>query len=323
MAYKKIEGIKPFNDLQLKSCYYHQLAAAYTAYGIEPKVIAGNFLPLYEFDEEKKALKPDCREVLDENTLEVLTGVRRDKYKTVDGLEEFVIEKINAGKPILLLADCFYLEYRKDMYLQNHLSHYILVYGYDSGKREFIINEHQFRNSFRYVERTAAIDCIVQAYNGFLSRLMKNEYSLLVFTQVGEGRGNALESFMKGISSRATELKKSIEEFEKGMGYLRATLLSREEFEQNEDTVISFIGEVRGYKSIQKNILGYLFGKGELYGIADRIMEDYIFLHGLLVKMKVMRKYDRQHIGKILIRCDELTELERKMHLKLRRGEYA
>ena len=52
----KIEGIKPFNDLMLKSCYYNQLAAGYSAFGIDPKIIAGNYLQLYEFDEKTKKL---------------------------------------------------------------------------------------------------------------------------------------------------------------------------------------------------------------------------------------------------------------------------
>ena len=153
MTNTKIAGIKPFNELLLKSCYDQQMAAVYAAFGIDPKIIAGNYLPLYEFDAKKKEIKINSFKILDENLLEDLTGVHRDRYKKVNELEKFVAEQIDEGHPVLLMVDCFYLDYREDTYLQTHIAHSILIYGYDSEKRIFIINEHMFRNSYKYIEK--------------------------------------------------------------------------------------------------------------------------------------------------------------------------
>lgn len=323
MAYKKIDGVKPFNELQLRSCYYHQMAAAYTAFGIEPQIIAGNYLPLYEFDAKKKEMKIKPFEILDENILEDLTGVHRDRYKKVDELEKFATEQINAGHPVLLMVDCFYLDYREDTYLQTHVAHSILIYGYDSEKRIFIINEHMFRNSYKYIEKFVPMHVIITAYNNFIDRLMKNGFSLIVFQKKRDVENIELDILKRKISSMKKELRKSVRNFGKCIDFIRVNLSEREKFDKIKDTIISYIGEARRYKNTQRNLLGFLFDKGELYSIADRIVENYIFIYGLIVKMKAMNQYNTQFIRKILARCDELLELESKLHAGLMRGDYA
>ena len=42
MPKKVLEGIKPFNEMSLKSCYYNQMVAAYSYFGVDPKIIASN-----------------------------------------------------------------------------------------------------------------------------------------------------------------------------------------------------------------------------------------------------------------------------------------
>ena len=323
MAVKKIEGIKPFNDLQLKSCYNQQTAAVYMMFGINPKIIVGNFLPLYQFDAKQQLLLIHSCKILDENELESMTGIHVHKFVKTDELEEFVISHIDIGKPVLLLVDCFYLNYRKDTYLQKHCSHFILIYGYDREERGFIVNDHMYRNSYKYAERFVPIDVIVTAYKNFVAQLMENNYSLITFTKIGKGQGTVTETFKKGVTIRRNDLQKSILAFRKGIEYIHLCLSKEEMFEEEKDNIISFIGEVRGYKNIQKNIIGYICGEEVIYKISDRIVEDYIFIYGLMVKMKVMDQYNLQIINKILTRCNELFELESKLHSWLIRGDYA
>ena len=123
----KIEGIKPFNDLMLKSCYYNQLAAGYSAFGIDPKIIAGNYLQLYEFDEKTKKLDVKHIELLDDSDLFDLTGIKRIFVGFVDDLKDFVITQIDNQCPVLIPVDGFSLSYRKDTYKKIHNSHFILI----------------------------------------------------------------------------------------------------------------------------------------------------------------------------------------------------
>lgn len=322
MAYKKIEGIKPFNDLQLKSCYYHQLAAALTGFGVNPQIVAGNYLPLYKYDAKQKSLALNCSEILDEYKLEFWTGVQINKYKNIDKLKEFVCEQIDTGTPVLLLVDCFYLDYREDTYLKNHNSHSILIYGYDSKERTFIISEHMYLNSYQYMEKFAPMDVIIKAYNNFVARLMKNDWSLVTLTRKREARDFTVENFAKEIKLRKEDLQNSLREFRKGMEFLCSCLFKQERFEQERDNMIFFIGKVLGYKNIQKNIIGYLWGYGGIYKAADRIVENYIFIYGVLIKMRALKQYNIQYIEKIMRRCSELLELESELHARLERGNY-
>lgn len=79
---------KPFNELQLKSCYYHQMVTAYSLFGIPSQIIVGNYFPFYKFDTEKEVLSISNSEILDEKVLKVLTGVQKTFYKKINNLEE-------------------------------------------------------------------------------------------------------------------------------------------------------------------------------------------------------------------------------------------
>ena len=320
MVYKKLEGIKPFNELQLKSCYYHQMATAYSLFGIPSQIIVGNYFPFYKFDTEKEVLSISNSEILDEKVLEVLTGVQKTFYKKIDNLEEFVEKQINDNIPVVLPVDCFYLDYREDTYLQKHIIHFILIYGYDNNAKTFIINEHMYQNSYKYIERIVSMDVIITSYKNFIDRLMQNEWSLITLTKKKEPYGIASDFFRSAIADRVDDLKNSVCEFREGIRYICDCLSEQKKYEEKNEEMISFIGSVRVYKNIQKNIIGYLGEEKEVYNVADRIVEDYIFIYGLMVKMKVMKKYNLHFVEKILNRCNELLELESKLHLWFIRG---
>lgn len=313
--YKKIDGLQPFNDLLLQSCFYNQRTAAYSAFGIDPKIVAGNYLPLYKFYPKTGILKLDCREIFNKAEMQRLTGVKLNKYKIVDNFEKFVIGQINKNCPVMVFVDCFYLNYRKDTYKKMHSLHSILIYGYDDIKKIFVISEHMYLNSFKYTEQAVSIDIIKAANQSYMQRFMKGKNSLITFTRLKEpSMASAGELFLKKIAARKTDLRKSLDEFEKGMECLIACLSEQTKLESELDVIIKFLGEVRRNKNVQKNLLGYVFGENEMYTIADRIIEDYIFIYGLMVKMKITKRYDRNALEKAIVRCEEVLFLEKKLH---------
>ncbi len=116
MSKRVLPGLKPFNELNLKSCYYNQVVAGYSLFGIDPKIIAGNYLPLYKFDEKEKVLDVEHEEIFTQKELYDLTGVEKEFFKPVKNLKEFVITQIDNGCPVIIPVDCFYLTYREDLY---------------------------------------------------------------------------------------------------------------------------------------------------------------------------------------------------------------
>ena len=320
MAYKKIEGIKPFNEMHLRSCYYNQLVAAYTAFGLNPKFIAGNYLPLYSFDSENNILSINCCEIFNEKELCKITGIKIIKFEKTDNLEKFVIKQINNQRPVIVFVDSFYLDYRDDTYKDQHISHALLIYGYDTTNKIYIVNEHMYMNSYQYIEKKVSMEMLAQAYENFVSGLMVSKYSLFCFSKKNQMQENGVETIRVGLLNRRKELIKSKNHFKKGIDHLKICLNDRKKLIEQQDSILSFLGAAKMYKNTQRNLLGYLFGEEGIYKTADRVMENYTFINALLFKMKVTECYNDAAIKKIISRFDELELLESELHEWLIQG---
>lgn len=134
----------------------------------------------------------------------------------------------------MLPVDCFYLDYREDTYLQKHIIHFILIYGYDNIAKTFIINEHMYQNSYKYIERIVSMDVIITSYKNFVDRLMQNEWFLITLTKKKEPYGIASEFFRNAKADRVDDLKNSVCEFREGIRSIYNCLLEQKKYEEKK-----------------------------------------------------------------------------------------
>lgn len=172
MEKNKINGVKPFNEFLFKSCYYHQLIAGISCFGVDRDAILLNAFILIQknFNTVKEVF-------LNEKKLEKLLGYKRTHCNIT---KEKLIRCIDKGNPIIVGVDCYYLESRKDTYQNQHFPHFVLAYGYDLGKKEVNVVDHQYLNSYEYQEKIISLDNLLLANRMLIKGVLKRKRSCYI-----------------------------------------------------------------------------------------------------------------------------------------------
>lgn len=158
MPKNKLTGVRPFNGCYFRSCYYHQLIAGMGCFGLPADnvlltafpVIEKNFAAIEKYSAEKM--------------VEKYSGCKMKKYRLT---KERLISSIDAGHPVIVGVDCFYLEGRTDTYQKTHLTHFLLVYGYDTENDIVNAVDHSYVNSYKYIEKEVALSNLLEANQRF------------------------------------------------------------------------------------------------------------------------------------------------------------
>lgn len=172
MTKHKIKGIKPFNGCHFKSCYYHQLIAGISCFGIDKDDIIFNFFPVI-----KESFVIENTDIADEKQLAKILGYKNTRTNVG---KKKLIKCIDAKMPVIVGVDSYYLQSRADTYLKEHSPHFLLVYGYDDNKNQADVIDHNYKNSYEYVEKTISLDNLFFANKMFRTGVFKRKLSCYI-----------------------------------------------------------------------------------------------------------------------------------------------
>ena len=167
-----IKGVKPYNHMLFRNCYYHQLISGLAAFNVDSEdiVLSYFYLPYSNFgveDVEAKRPQEEC------------------PYKITDAniSKRKIIKFVDSNRPVIVGVDCFYIKERKETYKRSHQYHYILVYGYDLETKTFNIIDHSYLNDFNYMEKQIPIEELIQANRSYKKRLCKKNTTSFLLTE--------------------------------------------------------------------------------------------------------------------------------------------
>ena len=310
-----LRGVRPYNELALKSCYYNQLVTGYSMFKAEPRIVIADYLPLYSFDEKSKDLTILSVNVMNEETMQLLTGVERKKHNCINNIQDFLRLHIDSREPIILPVDCFYLSYRVDTFEKQHSPHFILVYGYDLEEKNYYVVDHMFQNSAEYRKQKVPMRELYSAYKYFSESMeIEQDKPLTVLKKVGVPKGNFSEIYRQGIQNRREDIRKSGEMFKNYIDFLLKAIQNIQNSDDFFEKSITALGNIRWLKNVQKNIFERVFHDSEMNRVTDRILEDYIFLYGIALKLKMKGIYSAKEVSCFAIRAEEVLELETRLH---------
>ncbi len=255
-----IDNINGFNSVFYRDCLYNQTFALIQHYKRDIRCILSDDVFYYTL--QKGAIpslipavysKDDFQKALDKIGLNVETEIECNDI--ISKIENSIIH----GRPVLLLVDCFYLTTRPDMYLKKHWSHVVLIYGFNRGKKEFIIMDHSDVMELDYKEVIIPYDSIKNAYRAYFDTF-NNKRNLITY----------YEFFEK-------EADENISQEEWKRAYRNNLLLHKDDIFKNLENIIQ----------LKKNIMDLAAEHADI----DKIVDDLIDKFMDIIKYKNSEKY--------------------------------
>ena len=310
--YRKLENVEPFNGYLFRSCYYHQLIAAYAHFGIDKNFIMMNYLPLYSYDPKTEGYAVKDLELFSPSEMEEYTGIRVTAKRDSANVVRDTLYHLRRDRPVIVAVDAPLLPYRKDVYQKLPTIHYLLLYGFDLGAKEFIAMEHMYLNSQIYRESRIGFELLETAFRGAVRSFGKENQRMVVAVQRIQKKTDVRplvigKNYSEEITASYSILKKLIahlsEIYDREAGYF-----------ENAAPLPVFYGEYAHRKRIQKHCLDRCLKDKQLSALIDRIIDNISIVLGVTQKSIVMRRYDKQLGAKIKGRLEEILSLEKSVH---------
>jgi hypothetical protein len=330
---KVLEGIKPFNKFLFKSCYYHQIIAGYSYFGVDERVTLVNYLPVYCANGAECV--PDVKDMplFDDKDIADITGVRLTVKAGSGSILNEAVGNIARNRPVIVAVDTYDLPYREDAYKKIHSQHYILLYGYDLDAMEFVASEHFYLNSTLYRETRIGFAVLERAFAGNMEQFAsKNKRVVVIMSRAKRADAGNRRGIVDGnTESKANDIritfKKDVSrDLSESMAVLREKgaelsdiISDPKALESRAQDILEFLSVVRAKKQGQRNYFADASGKdSEIAALLDRVRENYLFLFGCIVKMKLTGRYaDGRLLAAAKGRLSEIIEKEERVHMHL------
>lgn len=307
MRENKIQQVKPFNAFLLRSCYYHQLVAALSCFGIgADSVLLNMFTCMHEdFGHEEQNILPEkelCRKL-------------NCRIKRCRLGKHMLCKNIDAGNPIIVGVDCFYLENRAQTYRQRHDPHYILVYGYNLDTDTVNVVDHDYINDNKYREQVISLSNLLLCEKKF-RRIHDRWATCRVVSK--RNPAASLECLrlwqyipQENVQNSRLASQSNLLTLRKMMGG------DADLFRQKTKKAVSYItGMIRFY-----NVLMYArcFQSEELTACIGKLLGAYTLLRSVLWKAEARDAYvlPPEQCEKVLRKIDEIDMLEEKIYAVL------
>lgn len=183
-----ILGVKPFNDLFFRSCYYHQLLAGISVFNVNKDEVLLNFFTLIREHFEL--------EEVDFTGYKKINNSKGYKIRYCNVNKKQLIKAINKGYPVILGIDCYYLESKKETYFKTHEPHFLLVYGYDLSNDLANIVEHDYRNDYNYTHKVVSLNNIILANKKFKYISKKKQTARIISKNTHVVKGTTIWNYL-------------------------------------------------------------------------------------------------------------------------------
>ena len=195
--------------------------------------------------------------------------------------------------------------------MSQHLPHYILVYGYDLEKGEVDIVDHNYANSYEYMQKSISMENLLLASRMFKEENPKRRYACCKLKK----RGNFKDfSIWEKITNK--NLLRSYQNSLKNLEELKRLFVSDiYEIEKKSDRLIEYLTKL---KSLYFTISQTKFFKetkqredtiGALTGAYSNVLS-------LFWKMKAQRNYEygQRKQDRVLRKIEEIERLEEEIY---------
>ncbi len=296
---KVLPNIIAFDDLYYKDCFFNALFPIishfnkniidfYTNEIIAYKVFSGQ---LFDFGIEY------ISNLTTFQRLEYMGIFTVQREYSSDVITDIICD-INANRPLIILVDAFYESNRKDTFNREHLSHSLVVYGYDKNKEVLYVLEHDKADSLKFKATAINFKEMINSYEGYISNFkgVYGKASLFSFYLIDKGelihndKGKYIQTKFNNrnlILERIASLKSFVEEFDK----ININNIGR---------ILPILNEIVNAKKIEKFQIESLFQSDCCFiTILDSIIDDISIVRAILSKAQITQSIESSTKNKL------------------------
>lgn len=302
--------IKPFNDFLFKSCYYHQMIAAFSCFGIEAENILAN---RFVFIREKFSFEDKF--FLTDSELAERLGCR---IRNCIMSKRTLINNIDKGNPIIMGVDCYYLESRPEIYRVLHLAHFIMVYGYDTENNLAFVIDHDYANGLLYKKKAISLSNLLYANLMFEKGCIKEKKNTSRIISKKDGCGFAARINIREFITPEM-LNRSRAASRKNTAELKKT------FAANREMTADFINTVTNYLQAIKDFY-CVFTKHRIFKQEDKADIPIKLVTAYTQILSAFRRihsknefsFSSEQAEKLAAKADEIDGLENIIYERLK-----
>lgn len=297
-----IADVKPFNEFLFRSCYYHQLIAALSCFGIDAEnVLSNRFVFMREnFAIDEIGIFTDA-ELIDR----LGCRIRNCKMR-----KSTLINNIDKQNPLIVGVDCFYLKSRPDTYSKKHMTHYIMVYGYDTDADSALVTDHDYANGFYYKKKAISLENLLYANSMFEKDCMKGKKNTSRIISRKSG-GDPAENINVWQYVSIDRLEQSREASKKNVAELKRIFAENKEIKSDHiNTITNYLRIAKEFYNTQTRLK--VFSGAETANVLARLVSAYMQIISAFcrIRAKGENTFPADRTEKLSAKADEINALE-------------
>ncbi|MBH5320334.1 hypothetical protein I6N90_21310 [Paenibacillus sp. GSMTC-2017] len=316
-----LPDIEPFNDLYYRNCFYNSFFPVVNHFGgsILPFLI--NDLIVFQHTDAEDAGQYELQyeEIKPLETLFVeqhFTVETRYSYTDITG--EFV-QSICQGHPVIVWVDSYYIPFRSDTFMKQHVDHTLLLYGYDERNRLFHILEHDRRENLTYKPCVITYDDLIRACRGFQEEYQQLEhrvayYSIEHNSHAERWQPNLIELqglFASNVLYNRKRLNESMAVLQQFVAWFKQTSSIEVTFKDQVQALVETLNQILNAKHVEGYRLTALYGAdAELLVLHRECVEHWETIRKGTVRFLYMPIYQMDRIKAIHERLERLMAAE-------------
>lgn len=320
-----LKNIEPFNEMFYRNCFNSSLFHMIKHYNKKILPILVNDVAIYSTNNVKNEKSIFTMNYLHIKSLKYVLdtiGISFESSTYKENIVDNITCSISKQKPVIIFIDSFYEPFRQDTYQKYHLSHTLLVYGYD--EREGIMNilEHKHREALFYENRTISYTDIKNAYVGyninfqdrgqvdtyFEFELKKTDtdketvdYSLYDYRKV----------FIQNYKKKEREVFEGLEEIKKFNSVFQEIIYDEITLGNMVDSLLDSFNTIINAKQAELYKISKLFGKtSDFYKMQHECMKLWNLVRVVVAKYKFTNVYKREKFSSLVDKLKTIYDIE-------------
>ncbi|GLC79015.1 SDR family NAD(P)-dependent oxidoreductase [Lacrimispora brassicae] len=318
-----IAGIKPFNGIFYKDCFYNSLFPVINYFSGDIGYFLANDMISYQY---YKYIKDPIKFEIKYSPVQEETDIYREldicchDQKHVKDIITQLTLSISDGRPVIIWIDCFYLPIRSDVYHKEHLPHTLLVYGYHAQTKVFHIIEHRHKDNLSYEEKVVSYDDLLNCYYGYLKSFGKTRDNSTYYEYYADDSLNpsimpehqkTIERYVANMLGKQDILIEGIGQLELIINDLKLILSEESTLNNNLSQFVKKLNDVINAKQIEKYRLIRFFPESTLLlSLLEEVIASWNSVRSIVVKYMFSSLYRKTSIENSAKQLDKIPMLE-------------